>query len=360
MAAKSAAKRTVTAAPSGRVSMQDVAEQAGVSRSAVSLALLGHPSIPPSTRERVEAAARRLGYRKHPLVSALMSSRRNRQPVTAIRAALGFLTSEAPPDSWRQGFLLRAIHTAAVKRAGELGFSLEEFSAGDPAMRPERLQALLRARGIHGLLVAPLPGDQTQLDFDVTQFAAVGVGMSVKEPAIDRVSSDHFFEAKLAFEHCQRLGYRRIGLALPANINRRLEQRWLSGYLLAQRSVAAAARFPPLMPETREEIAPGLNSWIARHRLDAVIFSNRLEERMACAPTRVGLVSLSVRDDSGRVAGIRQNEHGIGEKSVELLVAKLNRWDAPHRELPTLHLLRGAWSDGLSAPGAGQKRRALI
>lgn len=360
MAVKTTPKRTAAAPPAGRVSMRDVAALAGLSRSAVSLALLGHPSIPDQTRKRVHAAARRLGYRKHPLVAALMSSRRTRKPVTTIGASLAFLTSDVAPDSWRQGILLRNIHAAAEKRAAELGFSLEEFSASDPEMRPERLAALLRARGIHGLVVAPLPGEQSCLNFDLTDFAAVGLGMSVQTPAIDRVADDHFFEANLAFTRCLDLGYRRIGLAVPANTSRRLENRWLSGFLVAQQSVARAARIPPLMPERREDIAPHLNAWIARHRVDAVIFSNRIEEQMACAASNIGLASLSVRDNGGRVAGIRQNEHGVGEKAVALLVAKLNRWDAGGSESTVLHLVRGAWSDGLSAPGAGKKRRALV
>jgi DNA-binding LacI/PurR family transcriptional regulator len=360
MPAKTSAKHAGGSAPAGRVSMQDVAVLTGLSRSAVSLALLGHPSIPDHTRERVHAAARRLGYRKHPLVAALMSSRRMHKPITAIHASLAFMTSDVPPDSWQQGVLLRAIHAAAVRRATDLGFSLMEFSAGDPDMRPERLSALLKARGIHGILVAPLPGEQTRLRFDTTNFAAVGLGMSVKEPAIDRVADDHFYETKLAFDQCLALGYRRIGLALPANVSRRLEHRWWSGFLVGQQQVAQSMRIPTLMPETREEIAPQLNAWIARHRVDVVVFSNRLEERMACAPSHVGLVSLSVRDASGRVAGIRQCEHGVGEKAIDLLVAKLNRWENGGSELPTLHLVRGTWSEGLSAPGAGKKRRALV
>jgi hypothetical protein len=71
-------------------------------------------------------------------------------------------------------------------------------------------------------------------------------------------------------------------------------------------------------------------------------------------------VSLSVRDTTGRVAGIKQNERGVGEKAIELLVAKLNRWDNGGSKLPTLHLMRGNWVDGLSALGPGKNRRALV
>ena len=360
MAAKSTGKRMLSAGPDGRASMRDVAAAAGLSRSAVSLALQGHPSIPAATRERIVAVACRLGYRKNPLVAALMSVRRNRATGRPTRTSLAFLTCGSPADSWRQAGPIRRFHAAARARAVELGFSLDEFSLGDPAMRPERLGALLRARGIHGLLVAPLPGDQTRLNLDIAGFATVGLGMSVKEPGIDRVSDDHFYGAHLAFECCRALGYRRIGLAVAANISRRLENRWWSGFLLAQQFVPVRERIPALMPETRDDIPPLLNEWIARHRIEAVVFAIRDENKLACAPAGIGLVSLSVQDGSGKLAGIRQNERQIGEEAIELLVAKLHRWSTGVSESPRLHLVRGTWSEGLSAPGPGKNRRALI
>jgi DNA-binding LacI/PurR family transcriptional regulator len=340
--------------------MGEVAAAAGLSRSAVSLALQGHPSIPPGTRERVLAAARRLGYRKNPLVAALMSVRRTRASGGATCSSLGFLTANVAPDSWRRAGPIRRFHAAARSRAAKLGFSLDEFSLGDTAMRPERLGELLKARGIHGLLVAPLPGEQTKLDFDFTAFAAVGLGLSVHQPIIDRVADDHHFSAQLAFERGVALGYRRIGLALAAGVSRRLEDRWWAGYLAAQQQMPLRSRVPVLMPETRDEIPPQLNDWIARHRVEAVIFALRDETLMARAPARVGLVSLSVNDASGKVAGIRQNERQVGEEAIERLVAKLHRWKLGATEAPRLHFVRSEWSDGLSAPGAGAARRALV
>ena len=360
MAAKSTVKRSAPSPSPGRVSMHEVAKLAGVSRSAVSLALKGHPSIPSVTRERVKTAALRLGYRKNPLVAALMSVRRTGATNPTARASLAFLSSHVPPDSWRQAATHGRFHAAATARALERGFSLDEFSLGDPTMRPERVGALLRARGIHGLLVAPLPGEQTTLHFDIRDFATVGLGTSVKDPVIDRVADDHFHGAQLAFEHCLALGYRRIGLTLAANVSRRLEHRWWAGFLVAQQQMAPRARFPALMPETREEIPPQLNAWISRHRLDAVIFTIRNQEGVACAPAPVGLVSLSVHDGSGKVAGIRQNERRVGEDAIDLLVEKLHRWETGASLPPRLHLVRGEWSEGLSAPGAGRNRRALI
>ncbi len=351
---------TTDIAPARKVSMREVAARVGVSVSAVSLALRGHPSIPPATRAGILAVSAQLGYRKNPLVAALMSVRRSGTEKSTEQAPLAFLTSHVPPENWGQAATHRRFHAAARTRAAERAFYLHEISVGDPAMRPERVRELLKARGIHGILVAPLPGDQTRLNFDVSDFAAVGIGSSVQDPAIDRVSDDHFYSSHLAFEKCLSLGYRRIGLALASNVSRRLEHRWWSGYLVAQQALARSLRFPALMPETREEIPLMLKGWIARHRLDAVVYSIRDDETMNGAPPNIGLVSLSVHNDSGQIAGIRQNERRVGEDAIDLLVEKLHRWETGCSESPRLHLVRGGWSPGASAPGFGRDRRALL
>jgi len=83
-------------------------------------------------------------------------------------------------------------------------------------------------------------------------------------------------------------------------------------------------------------------------------------EWMARAPAAIGLVSLSVHDASGKIAGIRQNEPRIAEDAVDLLASKLHHWHSGASTSPRLQLVRGEWGDGLSAPGAGRNRRALI
>ncbi|WP_062210748.1 LacI family DNA-binding transcriptional regulator [Demequina oxidasica] len=61
----------------------DVAHEAGVSISTVSYALSGKRSISPSTRDKVEAAASKLGYRPHASARMLAANRSNIIAVTA-------------------------------------------------------------------------------------------------------------------------------------------------------------------------------------------------------------------------------------------------------------------------------------
>ena len=58
-----------------RVTLKDIARETGVSHVTVSLALRHHSSIPAATRERIQAAALRLGYRPDPVLAALNTYR---------------------------------------------------------------------------------------------------------------------------------------------------------------------------------------------------------------------------------------------------------------------------------------------
>ena len=84
--------------------MKHVAAAAGVSVMTVSLALRRAPSIPAATRERVVAAAEQLGYRRNPLVAALMAADLGVEPAAMqkvlekhVRAQLDDL-AEVKPD----------------------------------------------------------------------------------------------------------------------------------------------------------------------------------------------------------------------------------------------------------------------
>lgn len=343
---------TTKTSPSCRVSMTAVGRLVGVSRSAVSLALANHPSIPTPTRERILAAARKLGYRPNPLVSALMAERGSKGKLTST-SVLAFLC----PEEVRQRPFLVRTYTHIQQRAAELGFRIDTFPLHDPRMCPVRLAGVLRARGIRGVLVGPLDGADTTLTFDVSDFAVVGLGPSVRTPTIFRVAAEHFSEMQLAVRHTQELGYRRIGFAIPRPVSERLEDRWLAGFLLAQSRLPKAARVPPWLPASIGELQAKLNEWIARNDIDAVI--NPIElEHFAGVPVHVGQVLLAVPSTNGVYAGIVQNEARIGAAAVEQLVARLHHWSPGAADASNLLLVQGSWVDGASAPGPGHRRRA--
>src|SRR5689334_11235099 len=54
-----------------RPTLDDVAQEAGVSRATVSRVINGHPRVAAEVREHVERAVERLGYRPDPVARAL-------------------------------------------------------------------------------------------------------------------------------------------------------------------------------------------------------------------------------------------------------------------------------------------------
>ena len=338
--------------------MRDVAAAVGFAPATVSLALRNHHSIPAVTRQRIWSAAKRLGYRQNPLVSALMATLRSRRPVDR-HAVLALVTMHPPGERWRSQRTFAELCASAETRAAELGYRLEEFSLRSAGMTPSRFKQMLSMRNIHGLVFNPLPHEEKTLPLDLNGFAVVGLGASVTSPPIERVSNDHFQSALLAIRKCQELGYRRIGFVVNREMSERLEDRWLSGFYLAQQRMPAARRVRPLMPAHTAEIPQTLPGWFAKEKPDVVLFGLFAIGYQTLFPRSVGLVALSVYDLAGPLTGIFKNSPQVGATAIDHVVGRLQRNDFGPDETPRLHLIAGQWAPGCTARGPGLRRDVL-
>src|SRR5471032_71679 len=106
-----------------RVTQRDIARKANVSHVTVSLALRGDPSIPETTRKRIEKIAKLLGYSPDPLLTALASYRSQNRPA-AYHANIAWLTSSphGGKDGWGDFGL---YYKGAEARATQLGYVLD-------------------------------------------------------------------------------------------------------------------------------------------------------------------------------------------------------------------------------------------
>lgn len=154
-----------------KATLQDVADRVGVHRSTVSLALRDHPRISVEVRRKVQAAARRLGYRINPLVSALMKSRRTHRTIRHL--TLAFVTNYPTRFGWKPEHHDRPDYfPGAMERARDFGYSVEDCWLGEPGMKPDRFCETMTARGIHGLIIGRLPPGQHKLDLVWERFPA--------------------------------------------------------------------------------------------------------------------------------------------------------------------------------------------
>lgn len=337
-----------------KATLQDVAAQAGVHRTTVSLALRDHPRIPPETRERVKAVAARLGYQTNPLVAALMQARRLGRSVKHV--TLAYVTNYPTRYGWKPVHHDRPdFFPGAIKRAKELGYNLEDFWLAEPGMTPGRFCDILMARGIHGLIIGRLPPGQSSLALNWNRFSCVSLGMTLRSPVLHHVTENHFDTVWQGMQRCHERGYRRVGFVFSeANDSPRVGDRWLGAYLRQQLLFAAKDRIPvcPKIPADEEAFV----RWFERTRPDALIATHArpvldwLKRLKIRVPRDVGIIDL---EDHPRLdcAGVRYDPATIGALAVEMLVGLLHRNETG---LPTSNqhevLLTGEWCEGSTLP----------
>lgn len=331
--------------------MRDVAARAQVSAATVSLVLRRSPLISPDTRARVLEAAKALGYRPNPFVQSLMRTRRRRGEA-ALGPVVAFVTAHPARDGWRRDPtpVFRQMFDGAKARAEECGYRLEEFWLHEQGMSAHRFCAMLQARGIHGLVLAPLPTPNAALALEWEHFATVALGFTLTQPGVHRVSNDHFHSLIIAFEECRKLGYRRIGLALSEAVNEKVQRRWLAAYLLAQYQAPDIARLEPLVAGTLTEGA--FREWCEAQRPE-VIVAPAPQQIMAWLkqwgrriPEDIGVASLSAPAIGDGLTGICQNGEQLGRRSIDLLVTLLERNELGLPAMPDVLLVDGNWNPG--------------
>jgi len=353
----------VSSTPLNPPTLREIARRAGVSHTTVSLSLRNHASIPEATRKRLRRLADRLGYRSNVLVSALMSQVRLKQPKSAPEV-VGFLTGGPTADDWKNHSYSVGCYEGARQRAQQLGMRVEPFWLGLGGATSAATCRMLHARAIHGNLIAPFPVPTYGHELDWAHMICVGLGYVFNQHALHRAVHNHFRGAFLAYEKLVGLGYRRVGLMLDQDENRRVNYQWLGGYLAAQNTMAAA-KLDPLLTSVSGNNTQ-VKTWLRKMKPEVVIgFGPRqfltLTQLGCRIPRDVAYVALDVEQTHlahvEEVTGINQNLSLIGATAIDILASQLyhNEQGLPQR--PVFSMIEGYWVDGGTAPARGTGRR---
>lgn len=336
--------------------MKQVAEAAGVSVMTVSLALRRSPNIPGPTRDRVLAEAERLGYRRNPLVSALMAGLRGRRPGGREAEVLAYVEG-LPPTANRQFFeSLRRFREGAAAGAERHGYRLEVFQmSGGGGLSEARLERVLHARGIRGVVFAPAHRPGAELGQRWANHALAALGFSIGRPALHRAVNHQVHSIGLALQSLLAIGYRRIGLVISREHDERVEHRWLSSVLLARHEHRGGeAKFPMLL---EDRVGPRvLRAWLREERPEVVLTT---EPAIAPVVRRevgpdggpVGFAHLDLTAELPGCSGIDQNNERVGAAGVDLVVEQLQSNDFGLPNNPKTVLIEGRWVPGTTAPG---------
>ncbi|AHF89714.1 LacI family transcriptional regulator [Opitutaceae bacterium TAV5] len=328
--------------------METIARRLRVSKVTVSNAMRGSGRISAETRARVLAMAGQLGYRPNPLVTALMSNLRRKR--SSRRCTLAFVTCFPQRDEWCSHPTFVQFQAGAERRATELGYRLETHWSGEVEHNSRRLSTILYARGIPGLVLAPLPANGIGIELDWSHFSTVAIGHTFTGFHAHRVSNHQFHSIKLAMDELVARGYRRIGLIMPAMDDNKVENIWSAGFIAARQRHRLPSIAPIVLP--RFEAATAV-PWIKRKRLDAVVSTNHHMLRHMRGigidvPGEAGFVHLDWSAEKGEMAGVNQRSDQIGAAAIDLLIEQLNNNEAGIPLLPKTVMIDGCWHEGPS------------
>lgn len=338
-----------------RATQLDIAVQAGVGRSTVSLALKGHPKISPKTREKIRKAAEALGYAPDPMLSAL-ATYRSRIRERTFHGTLAWIVSAQSDYQWEAGPYYSSYFAGAATRANDYGYHLEKFTANLNGITSTRLASILRARNVKGLLLCPQPRPDTTMEFDWQDFAAVTFGYTLASPLLHTVASAHFLNTRHVVRELASRGYRRIGLAIDRTTDRRCGSNVYAGFLVEQALDQQLVRLPAFLEfdlgggHTRS-YGPQLSSYVRKHRLDALISSDyRILEILSAqkieAYTDLGVAGLSLPYADTPLSGVVEDSTQIGTVAMDILVGMVQRGERGVPFSPIRTHLEGIWHEG--------------
>ncbi len=332
--------------------VRDLAKAMGLGKSTVAYALRGDPKIPAATRERIKAEAHRLGWRENPLLSTWMAHvRRSRRRADATTMA--FLTFWRDNEARLNAFACDEFSRGARERAESLGFRLETIEGDAPRMTDARLNGILLARGIQGVLVGPTPRARPALALDWSSFAAATWGYSVREPNLHRVSNHQIHSVILAVEQLRRRGFKRIGLALQNTFDTRHDNAWRAGFQIERHRLNNRFTVVPFIAPHQQWNVSHFRAWLRRTRPDAVV-SNRLEVWSwleACRlrpglPDGVGFADLDWTPVGPPRNGVNQRHAEVGAAVVDLIVGQIYANERGLPATPKVVLIESTWVDG--------------
>jgi LacI family transcriptional regulator len=365
--------------PPGRPTLGDIAAEAGVARATAARALGGYGPVKESTRDRVWAAARKLGYTPNLVARSMVTGRTN---------TLGFVSADLENPFFAG--TMRGI--LDVARAA--GYEVVIANSQENPELERRTVRVLQEHRVDGLLVAPT---QYQDNAHLNAVLAEGTPLvlldrSVRGVPADAVLVDNVRAARAGVERLIELGHRRIGL-VTSELPRerpvaRVEEVALDpthastsaarsvGYLAALRNAGVPVD-PSLIgiaaAYTREDARAAVAELLARPdrptallTVDNIFSLGAFEAIQASGLDFPGQISLLGFDDlewttivRPRLSVIAQPAYDIGAAAARRLLARLSGEETAPQVLflETTLIERGSTAPAPASPPPARRRK---
>ncbi|WP_103258264.1 LacI family DNA-binding transcriptional regulator [Tabrizicola aquatica] len=309
------------------VTLKEVAERAGVSRSAVSRTFTTGASVSPKTRAKVEKAANDLGYAPNALASSLTTGRTK---------LIGLIV-----NNFHNPLILEVfdLFTRGLQDRGLRPLLVNLSDATDPAASVR----MLRQYSVDGVIVASstLPPSFAEA-FKTAGLPVVhAFGRKSTAPDVPVVGIDNVACGRMAAEALIARGYRRVGfLGGPATATSTQDR--ATGFLNAVRgqadmsvqvSYAEAYTFDAGRAEMQRLLAEPQEAYFCGDDLLAVGALSAIVDAGLKVPGDIGLIGLNDMEMSRwqniGLTTIHQPVAQIIEAAIDLVVATIEKPDRP-------------------------------
>lgn len=301
-----------------RISQADIAQMAGVSKMTVSLALRDNPRIAPETKNRIKALAEKHGYRSVPVLSRL-AQKRFRTGAEYAETIAFLYDSSRGPHSWDARGFARCEEAALPMGYKVEGFDIKSFRA------PERLSAILQARGIVGLIVGQIFCPDFVERFAWSEFCVVACGSGYFMPPTHLVVEDEGGARLRCWQEAKKYGYTRPGiLDFHEPPSPRLDSLKRGANLMIQHEANVPDDF--LYRCHRGTSQTDLITWFNRYKPDVIIgattfFLGALNQCRISIP----FVSCYFSPVETHISGTRTSRRLLMKTSLDLLESQLVR-----------------------------------
>jgi DNA-binding LacI/PurR family transcriptional regulator len=329
------------------ITIKEIAEKAGVSRSTVSRALKDHSSISAATKQRVQTIAQELGYVPNYIAQSLSINR--------TRTIGVVITHLLNPFSWR---IVEGVDLAAH----DLGYSvIISSSRNDRARELDVIQAFQRRR-VDGIIVSSSHlGTYYSSVLNMVDIPVVLINEQQPGDNIWSVTNDDYSSARMAVEYLLEIGHRQIGyvgiLDRPRSNERRYEGYYdamVAAGLTPFKSFHGQSRtldfttahsdFETGREATQSIIETGLSAVFCYNDSVALGVIAGLRERGLNVPQDISVVGYDDLDEASRsvppLTTIRQPKMALGSGAVQMLNELLEGKTVENRILPCELIIR--------------------
>jgi len=343
-----------------RASMKDIAKQAGVSKTAVSLALRNDPQVSQALKDRVQKIAAELGYVRNPKIGELMSQMRSSN-TRSQHGILALINGNQDSQAHMDHPTIPTYYEGCKRRAEALGYAVDKFWLYEPNMSSQRWISVLKSRGISGIVIIGMMRQNRVPDFFkpvIEEFPTTVTGVRTRKPALSFSCADHHMLTLQAFERAIACGYQRPGLVMEETIDNLVEHRFSSAFLTGQQKFLQPEKrtLPFLKFDEAKQNRELFFKWFEKERPDVILTLFHTVERWLTqkgvkVPQDVGLIQLEHRKQHPRWAGMDQHNDVAGEAAVDLVINLIYNGEKGFPEFPRATLIGSTWVGGETVIG---------